>query len=206
MNFKTKGSEVTKFALSFEELEHLYTLNFGPDTALELVRDIFLVGCYTGLRISDYGRIKPEHIKETDGQHLLTISQQKTGSDVVIPLLPIALSILKKYDFHIPDLPSLTMNNGLKKLGQAAGYNSELRVIQSNGGQIKEVTVPKWKKITSHVARRSFATNFYRAGIPIAIIMKITGHKSEAMFMKYIAIDATENALKFAELAKSIKP
>jgi integrase len=205
---KTIKGERTKFALTFKELERLYAFDFGPDKRLELVRDIFLVGCYTGLRFSDYNRIRPEHIKEIDGVTMLTILADKTRShsiDITIPLLPVPLEILKKYDFAIPSLSDVLMNRYLKLVGQAAGFTDEIRVIDNKGGLPYEKTVPRWKEFKTHVARRSFATNFYREGIPIAVLMKMTGHKKESQFLEYIAIDGTENALHFAELVKNLK-
>ena len=48
----------------------------------------------------------------------------------------------------------------------------------------------------TYTARRSFATNAYLAGLPPISIMKITGHKTESSFMKYIKISEKENAIQ----------
>lgn len=205
---KAVKGDRTKYALTFDELEYLYSFDFGPKEKLSLARDIFLVGCYTGQRFSDYSRIRPEHTKEIDGVTMIDILPEKTKAQsikVTIPLLPIPLAILKKYEFAMPSRTNKTINKNLKIIGKLAGFTDNIKVTDNDGGVPYEKMVPKWELFTTHVARRSFATNFYRAGIPIAVLMKITGHKKESQFLDYIAIDGTENALHFAELVKNLK-
>jgi integrase len=71
--------------------------------------------------------------------------------------------------------------------------------IESKGGKRQEVTYKKYEKIQTHTARRSFATNAYLSGIPAISIMKITGHQTESVFMRYICISNEENALKMSD-------
>ena len=91
------------------------------------------------------------------------------------------------------------MNAYLKELAQAAGMDDKMIVTTTQGGKRREDSAAKWEMLTTHVARRSFATNFYRAGFPAAQLMKITGHATERQFMQYIAIDVKMNALDLAE-------
>lgn len=201
--FTIKKTKTTKVALSFEELEHLYSLDLSGNSRLEKVRDLFLIGAYTGLRFSDFTRIRPEHIEKIDGKLILTITTQKTGETVSIPLFPIPAALLKKYDYHPPQISNQKMNDYLKELGQLAGLTGKMIVSNTAGGKRNEQVLEKWEKLTTHVARRSFATNFYRdTRTPAAVLMKITGHATERQFMQYIAIDGKMNALHFAELRK----
>lgn len=199
---KIESARTSKIALSFDELEHLYSLDLADNPRLEKVRDLFLIGCYTGLRFSDFTRIRPEHITTENGQKLLTIVTQKTGEVVTIPLLPIPAALLAKYDYHTPNISNQKMNDYLKELGRLAGMMDKMYVTTTAGGKRQEQVLEKWEKLTTHVARRSFATNFFLAGYDIAILMGITGHKTHPQFMKYIAVDGKVNAMKFAELQK----
>ena len=90
------------------------------------------------------------------------------------------------------------MNAYLKELARGAGLNDKMIVTTTEGGQRREESAEKWEILTTHVARRSFATNFYRKGIPAVQLMKITGHATERQFMQYIAIDGKMNALDLA--------
>lgn len=200
--FAVKKVKTTKIALSFEELETLYRLDLSTNPRLERVRDLFLIGAYTGLRFSDFTRIRPEHIEATSGQTVLNITTQKTGAMVSIPLFLIPLALLRKYNFEAPNISNQKMNDYLKELGQLAGMTGKMIVTGSKGGKREDLTAEKWEKLTTHVARRSFATNFYRDGVPAVVLMKITGHTTEQQFMQYIAIDGKLNALHFADLRK----
>lgn len=200
--FSIKKVKTTKIAMSFDELEHLYSLDLSGNTRLEKVRDLFLIGAYTGLRFSDFTRIYPEHIETVGDKTILTITTQKTGEQVSIPLLPIPLVLLRKYNFEAPKISNQKMNDYLKELGQLAGMTGKMIVTGSKGGKREDSTAEKWEKLTTHVARRSFATNFYRDGVPAVVLMKITGHATERQFMQYIAIDGKLNALHFADLRK----
>ena len=197
--FKIKKEETTKIALSFEELENLYKLDLMANPRLERVRDLFLIGCYSGLRFSDFSRLSPEHIKAVDGSKMIEIDTQKTGEKVFIPLFPILETLLQKYAFAVPKISGQKMNDYLKELGQLAGMDGRLLVRNSAGGNRRELDMAKWEKLTTHVARRSFATNFYLAGLPAFQIMKITGHRTESSFRQYICIDAKMAAMDFAK-------
>ncbi len=200
--FTVKKIKTTKIALSFEELEALYLLDLSQNQRLERVRDLFLIGAYTGLRFSDFSRIHAQHIETVEGKTILNITTQKTGQPVSIPLLPIPLALLRKYNFEAPKISNQKMNEYLKELGQMAGLTDKMLVTGSKGGKREDLTAEKWEKLTTHVCRRSFATNFYRDNVPINVLMKITGHATERQFMQYIAIDGKMNALHFADLRK----
>jgi hypothetical protein len=109
------------------------------------------------------------------------------------------MEILEKYEGIPPRSASnQKMNIYLKELARAAELNDSV-IVQEQKGNIKfPKTFFKHQLITTHTARRSFATNAFIAGIPAISIMKITGYKTEKAFMQYIRISQEENALKLA--------
>lgn len=86
------------------------------------------------------------------------------------------------------------MNTQIKLIARAAGITSTVQINETRGGKNVTRQVSKCELVTTHTARRSAATNMYLAGIPSISIMKITGHRTEKNFMKYIRITQAENA------------
>ena len=170
-------------------------LDCSSDLELEKVKDFFVIGCYTGLRFSDISRIKPEYIN--DG--LLQIRQKKTSGKVIVPLRPLAKAVLKKYDYFSPNVTSFVFNKRIKELGELANINIPIE-LQHKRGSIKESkTYKKYELISSHTCRRSFCTNAYLDGIDVQLIMKISGHKTEKAFRRYLKLSSLEAALKLKE-------
>ncbi len=195
--FKTIKDDTDSIYLTEKELNGLYRFDFSDKPRLERVRDLFIVGCYTGLRFSDFSNIKPENIKGD----FISIKTGKTGQDVVIPIHPMVQDVMKKYkglyDNTLPPaLHNQVMNRYLKEVGELAGLNELCIIEKTKAGKKYSVTMKKYELIVTHTARRSFATNAYLAEIPTLAIMKITGHKSEKSFLKYIKVSQEENAQK----------
>lgn len=90
------------------------------------------------------------------------------------------------------------MNDYLKEIAKLAGINGNIIQHLTNGGEEATVLKEKWQLVTTHTARRSFATNAYKSGIPALKIMLITGHLTESAFLKYIKITGEENAVQMA--------
>jgi integrase len=186
--FKVVETESDSIALNVEELNAMYSLDLSNDTRLEKVRDLFIIGANTGLRFSDFTDIKPDNIKKDGKDFVLDIIQYKTKNQVVVPLNKVSLEILQKYDNQLP--PAITnqkFNEYIKEIAQMVQdlHEPQTRAITKGGKQFEE-TVPKWQLVSSHTARRSFATNAYERGTPTISLMQITGHKTEKSFLKYI--------------------
>ena len=161
---------------------------------MERVRDLFILGCYTGLRFSDFTQIVKENILEGNK---IKIRTQKTNELVVIPVHPFVKEILEKYDGNIPaPISNQKMNEFLKKVGEEAEIKEMIMSSITRGGIMERNTTEKYNLITTHTARRSFATNLYLADVPAITIMKITGHKTDKSFLRYIRISQEENANK----------
>jgi len=163
---------------------------------LDIVRDGFLLECWTGCRFSDLGKITRQNIKNG----LISLKQQKTGTEVIIPLHPMSIAILEKYNY-IPPKPvsNQRFNDVIKILCHIAEINESEKKEITKGG-IKQINFyKKWELISSHTGRRSFATNNYRMGLDTYTIMKITGHKTESSFLKYIKVKPDEHAQRMLD-------
>ena len=194
-----KKEKLSKVVLSFEELNQLYNLDLSNNKRLERVRDLFLIGAYSGLRFSDFTRIKPEHVVKEDGADLLVLFTKKTNTEVVIPLFPILKELLEKYNYQSPKkISNQKFNQYIKEVCELAGITETIRVKKSVGGKRVDEEIQKFKLISAHTARRSFATNFYQLGFPAIELMGITGHSLERQFMEYINIDKRTNAKNMA--------
>lgn len=192
----SKPSEETKaIYLNESELEKIYNFDFSNNKKLDRVRDIFLIGCYTGLRFSDLSLLSTNNIDEEN--NIINVKTQKTGKIVVIPIHTFIHQILQKYNNNLPKmLSNQKFNDYIKEVVKKVGIDEEIPIQKEKNTLSYVDKVPKYELITSHTARRSFATNAYLAGIPVISIMKITGHKTEAAFMKYIKISEMENAIQ----------
>lgn len=210
MTFMQKGWSIKKektqnVILSFDELDKLYQLDLSNNKRLDKVRDLFLIGAFSGLRFSDFTRIRPKHIYEEEGVEMIKIWTVKTDTEVVIPLMPLLKTVLEKYEYRSPkSISNQKMNIYLKELCQLAGINEEVNYKYSRAGTIIETKKEKWELITTHTARRSFATNFYELGFPAIELMQITGHTTEGQFMTYININKKRNAISMAKRFKAI--
>lgn len=198
--FKTLQEEIDAIYLSEQELEAIYRLDLSHDTRLERVRDLFLVGCYTGLRFGDLVRLHREHIHPSPRGAIIKLRTQKTDELVVIPVHPILPKIMDRYEGELPKAMSdVKMNKYLKEIGRLSGLDSPVKITRTQGGLAHRTTHPKYELITVHTARRSFATNMYLRDVPSISIMKITGHRSEKAFLKYIRITPEQNASKLLD-------
>jgi integrase len=150
------------------------------------------------LRFSDYSRIKKEHIQENNGRKYIDMITKKTGERVIIPIRWELDEILKKYKYDIPKTYEQKVNKYIKEIGEIAEINDNIELESTKGGLKVNQVIPKYKLIKTHTARRSGATNMYLAGIPTIDIMKITGHKKESSFLRYICIDKEQTATNLA--------
>lgn len=209
-DFVTINESSDSIYLTLDELRRIYELDItvesirrtSSDTdsrdenlrrkvdSLRLVRDRFIIGAFTGLRVSDYGRLSEANI----GADTIRIKTTKTGAVVVVPIHPWVRNILQSgFDasIHISDQK---MNKHLKEIAKMAGIDEEITLNKNVGGKNEQRTFRKYELVCTHTARRSFATNAYKAGVPTIAIMKITGHTKESTFLRYIKVSAEENA------------
>ena len=194
-NFKKMVEDIKHIYLTIDEIEQLYKLKLSVMPSWEAVRDIFVIGCYTGLRFQDLTNINERNIKKEGDNESLEFTTNKTGERVVIPLAKTAKEILKKYNYQLPKaICNQKFNAHLKSIGELAKLNQIVEVVKTVGGVKQSFEYKKYELITTHTARRSFATNASLKGLPAQRIMQMTGHKTESVFMKYLCMSPEENA------------
>ena len=182
--FRKEMEQVDAVYLTNEEVTKIAELPLCG--AHKIARDIFIVGCHTGMRFSDYSRLSMNDI--SDGViHLIT---QKCKTPVDIPAHPRVLEVLNRYDGTMPQITSQKFNALIKEVCKEAGINESVLVRKSG----KHVRYEKWELVSSHTARRTGLTNMYKAGIPTYRCMMISGHKTESVFLTYLRITQEENA------------
>ncbi|KKL27074.1 hypothetical protein LCGC14_2388820 [marine sediment metagenome] len=199
-DFIVYQEEVENIYLTESEVNAIYELDLSKDHERERIRDLFVLGCYSGLRYSDLSSIKPANIKG-DFIHL---RQGKTMNHVVIPLNDIAKEIVHKYNGGIPQgIHMNDFNKMIKGIAAEAGINEEIIITQKRESVRVDTTYKKFELIASHTCRRSFCTNEYLKGTPTLFIMKISGHRTERNFLKYIKVDEQLAAQKMLEFWKT---
>lgn len=150
------------------------------------VRDIFCLGCFTGLRHSDLKRISPDHV----GDDHLIIRTQKDDDHLKIPLSGHAKGILSKH-IHQGRIPSISNQKGNKYLKEAAelsGLNRRVLVTGWDKGRRVELFKPLFEIISWHMARRTFITLSLEGGMEPSVIIKITGHSDIKSLAPYMAL------------------
>lgn len=196
-HFTKLQNDTDNIYLNREQLNILYNFDFSKNSRLDRVRDLFLVGCWTGLRFSDFNALKPNCIKG----EFIEVETQKTGQPVVIPIHETIKSIMKKYEGLTenslpPSISNVNMNKYLKEVAKEVGFNDIQQIRVFKGGKIMVENVQIYNLISTHTARRSFATNMYLIGVPSYTIMHITGHRTDKAFMKYIKVTPKEHAIQ----------
>ena len=185
-----REKETLKVVLTPEEVQAVREVDLGGKQYLENVRKLFILSTLTGLRYSDYSRIKKEHVK-TDNQRnkVLQIRQQKTGDLVELPLTDEACQIISDLiNDKIHPISNQKMNTYVKELCQIADISEEFETHDFRGKMVITQTKPKHKLVSTHTGRRTFATNLLLQGIPAEMVMKFTGHKDVVSFYKYVNI------------------
>ena len=176
-NIRFREKEVNKEFLTKEELETLRTKEFDIPR-LELVRDVFLVQCWTGLAFIDVSELKEEHIiADNDGNLWIRKERHKTGIMCNVPLLDVPLGIIEKYKDHplcqkrgilLPVLSNQKMNSYLKEIADCCGIK---------------------KKLSTHTGRHTFCSVVTLANnVSLENIAKMVGHTNTRMTQRYAKV------------------
>lgn len=205
--------------LTKAELQALYEMPL--EGLKDKVRDVFLVGCYTCQRFSDYARLEKENFTTTaKGTKVVRIVQEKTGNDVVIPILnDNLLHIAEKYGYDIPKVNDVILNRYIKQIlkelsSTVPSLARKERTLLTMKEREKEkqglvsferdnkgyVIKPRYELVSSHTARRSGITNLYLSGnFDTYQMMSISGHRDEKTFYEYIKLSSDEVADSIAQ-------
>lgn len=194
--------------LNQEEIQKITETEFD-DEHLKTAKDWLLISCYTAARISDFMRFETSMMRldsdaEGKPRWYLDYIQTKTKGRVTIPVDSRIIQILEKRDWSFPRSMSETRyNQHIKQVCKEAGIieptegdllldeNGNENTISKNRKSTKKKFrkvrgfYPKWKLVSSHIGRRSFASNNYGT-MPTTLIMRFTGHTREQMLLNYI--------------------
>lgn len=204
--FTGYSDEPYRIHLTFDEIEQIEQSNIFAD-ALINARDWLIIGCYIGQRVSDLLILTKDNLVDKNGLELIELTQKKTGKTVFIPLHEKVKNILNKNNGSFPrKISAQRFNEYIKKVAEIAGISEPtkgaiIQEIQENDKKIfrkKEGVFPKYELVTSHICRRSFASNYY-GEMPTPLIMTITGHGSEAQFLAYVGKPPIDHAEQIAE-------
>lgn len=196
-DFKVKKEITTEIYLTDEEIKQMFEKDLSKYPELEHARDVFLIGCYTGQRISDYNGLKEQDIVEINGVKFFQIKQEKNRKYGKVVNCPITMEIksimTKRHNGKPPKkIHEQDLNKNIKQVGQMLGWNELIKCEYTKGGLLKIEMLPKYQLIKSHTARRSFCTNKYKVGMSVFDIMMFSGHTTEKEFYKYIRIKGEE--------------
>ncbi len=160
-NFKVLRETTTEVYLSEKEIKILAKKDFSNRPRIELTRDIFLIGCYTGQRVSDYNGLTNKNIEIINGHKFIKIQQKKTDTPVLIPITHAIQEVMSKYNNRFPPkLNEPILRQNIKTACSSAGFKELISVSKTKGGKLIKEDVPKYMIIKTHTARRSFCTNY----------------------------------------------
>jgi len=140
------------------------------------IRDLFVVGCYTGLRWSDLKRI---NLVCYPTEKLIKLRTYKTDTAVIIPIIGKIVPMFEQRQWRWVVPSDQYFNRAVKKLARMAGITQRVERSTIRGGVYVTETIEKCEMISSHTGRRTFATVAYFRGAKPRDIMRITGHKTE---------------------------
>ena len=214
-NFISKG-------LSFKNVEHIH-LNFTelkeiiktdlPIKNEDVARDWLVISCFTAQRVSDFLKFTEKNITKIQNILFLDITQEKTTSQVLIPLTVEVQNVLKKYNGSFPpffsknkDSNEVIYNRLIKIVCQKAKITNKVSIFKRNKetNRYEFTTIEKYQAVTSHIGRRSFATNYY-GEINTSLLISATGHSTEVQFLRYVGKKSTQNAVLLANELNKIK-
>ena len=197
-DFSVDNEQGNATYLTTDEVQQIAALPIKKrDVAI--IRDVFVIGCLTGMRYSDYVTLTSSNIIG----NTIVRRTKKTGETVVIPIHPLVREILSRYGGEFPcyKCSQANFNKVIKNICKRAGVKGDVLVERTVGTMVQRKRIKRYTLVGSHTARRSFATNLYLSGVSAGRIMLLTGHKTEEAFFRYIRINKEENAKILSEHA-----
>ncbi|WP_312764477.1 phage integrase SAM-like domain-containing protein [Epilithonimonas sp.] len=209
-------TEKTMFVfLTTEELDLIEKSNFS-DEHLETAKDWLLISCFSGQRISDFMRFDTSMITEKvirgRNRYFIEFTQEKTNKQISLVLDERIIKILKKRNWSFPrKMSEQRYNEHIKKICEYVGIDEivegtlavkdesdSIKTRKKNNRRKIKGYYPKWQLVSSHIGRRSFASNNF-GKIPTPLLMVATGHSTPTMLMKYIGKIDEQQSLALAE-------
>ena len=202
--FKAPSETKKHIYLDEEEILKLYNLELSGE--FEMARDLFVIGCRTGLRVSDYRRCVDGAVENTG---LICVDNtDKTGEPVYVPLHWQVKEMLNKYSGMPKLIGEVLINRYMKKIGEMAKIDNLVTDTRRGRNRPKDASefCEKYKLITTHTARRSCATNMYLAGFDLYFIQGVLGHTKITTTINYLGITRKVMAMKMLDHEYFKKP
>ena len=166
--------------LNEDEIDRVF--NYGTDSqTLASVRDNWIIGLRTGLRVSDF--LTRLDVSNINGD-FIEIRTKKTGTSVAIPLHEQVKKVLKRNNGLPPKISEQKFNFYIKEISEQIGFVKKMKGAIMINGRKKVDTYPKHRLVTSHICRRSFCTNLL-GKVPNQVIMAVAGWSSEKQMYQY---------------------
>lgn len=187
--------------LTLEEIEKIKNKKIENE-AQNNAKDWLIIGCFIGQRGGDLLKLTKDNLTVKRGIELIELTQEKTKQKVAIPIHHEVKEILDRRNGNFPKpISQQKFNKHIKEVAKEAGlkYKIEGRLLDTDTKRKVKGTYEKWKLVSSHICRRSFASNFYGKQ-PTSLLIKITGHSTEKQFLQYIGktdIDFAEQLAEF---------
>jgi len=206
-SLKLPKEKIDNIYLSLEEIELIENAEIEQPHLINATQWL-IISCFTGQRISDFMRFTKEMIRIEKGKSLIEFEQQKTGKLMTIPVHAKVQKLLDKNKGEFPNrISDQRYNDYIKEVCKISGIDEEIQGKKqlniSKENETKKIrrvegVYPKYELVTSHIGRRSFATNYY-GEIPTSYLIYVTGHSSEVMFLNYIGKSNKDMALELTK-------
>lgn len=189
--FEAIQDNIDIICLTVEELLNLFNYNFKSDR-LNHAKDVYCFGCFTGYRFSDIFALKSSNVFENYFKSTLVKTQTV---DHIVPMTLYSKKIILKYKGTIheplPVISSQNLNDYIKECCEIAKINTPTTITRYIGKRKIEKTLPKYKLITTHTARKTFITTSLVLGMSEVSVKKISNHKKDEHFRKYVNVAQT---------------
>lgn len=187
---------------SLNDIRDMLNLDLSNTDGYSRIRNAYIIHCFLGLRFKDFKKVMADpkaHIKIEGNTKFFTINTHKTKSEVALPISKIVYDLLQSFsDGYYKGITASYYNTSIKEIGRRAGLTQDVVFVRTEGGVRTETILKKYELMSSHTARRSFATNATLLGLQKRIIMQMTGHKTEEAFDRYVRCSPIENAITLA--------
>mgnify|MGYP000274193314 CR=1 FL=1 len=204
-SLKIASERVNSIYLTFDDLNKIENIEPHKLTeSLNNAKEWLIISCYVGQRVSDFMPFTDKMIRIEDGKSLIEFTQKKTNKIMTVPLHKKVFEILEKNKGKFPRaISDQKYNDYIKEVCRLAELNEDIissKKIKLENKQYRNKTknYKKWELVSSHIGRRSFATNFYGT-IPTTFLMAVTGHKTEASFLTYIGKSNKDLAMEISK-------
>lgn len=187
-----KAVKEKKQHIIYLNLEELEMIKIFPlfDAELENARKWLLIGCNIGQRAGDLLNLKVENFTKKNSLEVIELTQEKTGNQIIIPVQSELRGLIK--DGFPIQIPLQKLNDQIKEICRLCGFTEMTTGVLYDEETKKrtEGNYEKYKLITSHVCRRTFAMNNF-GKVPSHLLKQITGHTTEAILLDYIGKNST---------------